>query len=89
MKSITINVTQLDIDGGVRYNSRACPIANAVRRVSIPRDIEPIHVDNSYMMIGKTGYTLSKAAKAFIIDFDSYKKVKPFRFRSKEMKKKW
>lgn len=79
----TINVTQDDIDHGVRGSSEFCPIARAIKREF------PVwtycSVGNSYLSIARSdderGWRLPAEAQRFILDFDTnFHKVHPFSF---------
>jgi hypothetical protein len=78
MKVVRINVTQADIDEGVRCDSFSCPIARAAQRVLglevsvTPRSIK----DHGTFLLGK----LPPRAAAFVHNFDLSNPVKPFAF---------
>jgi len=76
----TINVTQIEIDNGVRKNCRLCPIARAA--VFCLCDMSAyaglfLFVDRPE---GKLSATLPNEAIRFMSDFDAGLPVKPFSF---------
>lgn len=95
MRTITINVTQEDIDNGEVGNPKSCPVALAVKKV-VKADL--ILVDSIYLTLlwdskrflffRKAGAektrVLPEKAKRFIRNFDAFgnsdKYVKPFSF---------
>lgn len=89
-KSMTVHVTQEDIDKGVARDCHTCPIARAVARkaealfplrsagVSISSDVV-IFLERTEQ-VEWHAYTLSKAASEFIYEFDKGREVKPQKF---------
>ncbi len=72
-----VNVTERDIQKGMRYDNTACPVALAIRRTlpdaMILTDAEGVNVN------GKD-YLLPPAAVRFALDFDLGNPVKPVVF---------
>ena len=76
----TVKVTKRDIQRGERINSRKCPVALALRRLTT-RDIWV-----GISTIWERGFKrkevkLPKAAQVFIERFDDERAVKPFTFK--------
>lgn len=77
-----IEVTQDDIDKGIKCRHESCPIALAVKRqvenngVSVDRTRAIIYGDDDNPSI----FPLSKTCVKFIRDFDKSITVKPFKF---------
>ena len=75
---VTVDVTQADIDAGVKRKCDQCPIARAVRRV-VGADKEvtvnpvSIYIDGGY-------WRTPLEASNFISDFDNGHPVVPFSF---------
>lgn len=75
-----IEVTQEDIDGGIKCSGLDCPVARAIRRV------HPIHgavVSCGLYWVPGTGgkrIRLPDSALRFYRDFDTDQKVEPFSF---------
>lgn len=78
---IKINVTQKDIDEGVRYNCLKCPIARAMRRHKQLKD--SVVTGGCYKLIGHAYefHALPLRVQNFVFLFDAQKPVKPFTFR--------
>lgn len=74
---IKVRVTQADIDTGVRISSSACPVAKAIRRVTMDNDWKAgkwlIHTEMSCV-------TPPVSVRDFIERFDKGEKVEPFVF---------
>lgn len=78
-QTITVNVTQEDIDEGQRHQCRRCPIALAASMViPVAGVTDDIYVDAENDDI--TFYELPEEAKKFIERFDANAKVEPFQF---------
>ena len=79
-ETVTINVTEEDIQAGIVFDPCNCPVARALRR-AFRRKI--VSAGEGLLTIGKRGkiswYTPS-AVRAFISDFDAGSTVKPFKF---------
>ncbi len=77
-----INVTQEDIDNGLRTSSCKCPIARAAKReFGLPALISPsfsLFLLKDYENIL---FSLPSSARDFINDFDGERPVKPFSFQ--------
>jgi len=89
---LMVNVTQEDIDNGVRGSSSHCPIALAMKRqlhktkVSVCEDYN--EDTNEGEIVAYRGnwdkeWKASKAVMKFVKAFDNDKQVKPHRFRLK------
>lgn len=83
-KTITINVTADDIKKGFKGSCCSCPIALAAGRVLKHTQIVVPggHITVWQKQFIYKTYSLTKKAKKFILDFDSGKNVKPFKFRT-------
>ena len=82
-----IEVTQEDIEKGIRMSSLSCPIALALRRTT-GRDLRVGHLhirDGENFSNGVIAHSTWSMQK-FIDHFDSGEPVKPFRFRFTEIK---
>lgn len=90
-KIIEVNVTQEDIDRGVRYNCTYCPIAKAMYRLvafDLTSNDNYLTIDNCVRLIEARGYgSLSKyiiklptIAHRFIAAFDLGYACEPFKF---------
>lgn len=80
--NVTIEVTQDDIDHGEINHCTECPIARAANRAGL---YLPIITDNCISIYIKTDNTrkcidLPLEAKVFVLKFDHYTKVEPFKF---------
>ena len=73
-----IDVTEEDIQEGVKCDCDACPIARAVRRATGDQTLSVMGygVYRGAMLIGR----FPKKATDFVISFDSDDSVKPFSF---------
>jgi hypothetical protein len=86
-KTMTIHVTQHDIDNGVRREGRHCPIALAVeRRTKSDGTLEPIVLTDGQTteitdVRGYAQYLGPHEAIDFVADFDDHGNVEPFSFR--------
>ena len=79
--TVTINVTQRDIDRGRDCHCTECPIALAAKRKFRSRSVEVF--DDFIRIGGDFGYKLPVEARIFVSAFDFDRKspnVKPFRF---------
>lgn len=75
-----IEVTQQDIDKGIRGNSCACPVAWAIRSAIGDGDIE-IRVGEDLITVGNAQVPVPKIAYRFIRAFDyGLYSVEPFTF---------
>ena len=86
---LNVDVTQADIDGGVRNSCTQCPIATAARRATgVPR--------LNFVYVYRTGidiwngprrshqFILPSIALGFMARFDRGKPVEPFSFQVEE-----
>lgn len=80
-KTKRIRVTQKDIDAGVVYNTYKCPIAIAVGRAFDTQSVCARLVD---LQVQERHFDTPDTVRAFILDFDGCKPVKPFSFTLKE-----
>lgn len=71
-----IDVTQYDIDNGIRCDSKLCPVAIALRRTT-GRICE---AGASLLWIGNYGCDQPDDVKNFINNFDGGRAVEPFSF---------
>jgi lysophospholipid acyltransferase (LPLAT)-like uncharacterized protein len=83
-----IQVTQKDIDKGLKSTCYYCPVALAFKRKiksEIPCGVA-VNAKNIHHFHGKSWdrYNLPKEAKKFIQRFDNDKPVKPFSFEIKK-----
>lgn len=76
-----INITQGDIDVGVRNEPSLCAIAQAIIR-TVPVGV-PVHVGRETIDVGNKIYKVSKKAHTFIQTFDFGRKetLKPTKMR--------
>lgn len=83
-KSMIINVTQEDIENGIRHSCFSCPIALAVKRetgCNCSVESANFHLKARIFMMGSyEAYFPGKEAEDFINNFDGGKPVKPFSF---------
>jgi hypothetical protein len=84
-----VNVTAKHIKRGKRGNPSSCPIAQALQDTEM---FSSVRVYNTVARVIKDGYNnmssmLPKKAQQFIHDFDTKKKVKPFRFNAPGLKR--
>lgn len=85
MKTITINVTQRDIDKGLKKCPERCPIAISVRR-RVRRDAD-VTVGNYAVVVSRDGhassfYNMPREARDFVVRFDSKRwRTKPMKFQ--------
>ena len=79
---MVINVTQEDIEIGIKKSSSRCPIARALMRIfpgnKVRVGFEDILIYNSYGLVNR--YKSTKNMKRFMNSFDHGKPVKPSRF---------
>jgi hypothetical protein len=82
---ITVNVTQRDIERGIRSKCSDCPVALAVKRALGKRVKVFSGVSTSYLYLdhNKKPFPLPASAVEFIDRFDSGHKVEPFTFKLK------
>lgn len=79
MSKVFIEVTQSDIDGGVKGCNFQCPIACAVRRKCVA--VSDVMVDrDSIWLAGSDESSVSHDQSSFIKDFDNERPVHPFTF---------
>jgi len=88
MKTLTVEVTQHDIDMGHQCSSGYCPIANALDRVAVPagcfftvgtRSASLKRLDRDGPLTLEDAM-LPKHAREFVTEFDRYKSGTPFTF---------
>lgn len=84
--NVTIEVTQEDIDRGIRESCTCCPIANAMKRILKPDDVRVRNKETwtSYRYVELTHLLPNEAAK-FIRYFDNGETVHPFTFELEEV----
>ena len=83
MKTITIHVTQEDIDKG-QVGTRLCPIARALSRECSDANDVVVGVEHALISLRGGGYrrlALGKRASGFIYSFDHHDRVVPTTFR--------
>lgn len=73
-----IQVTQEDIDNGVRASCKFCPVASAIRRAFNNKAV--VRTYNLDVSINDKLILLPLEAVDFILLFDAEVKVKPFEF---------
>lgn len=78
MRTLTINVTQEDIDKGIKESCFSCPVAKALRRVM--SNSTYIRVGNPTVTVGSCTTQLPIVASHFISKFDIDQPVSPFTF---------
>jgi len=90
---VDLEVTQENIDNGIRYSIDRCPIGLAVRKIlNLPEYGQPglEIIDNFISVVSFSGMFTSKIlavadvpkeVESFIDDFDSEKPVFPFKFQ--------
>lgn len=93
LQEITISVTEKDIVGATRYSPCNCPIAISIRRRIPILDSVFVHTDKIILKsFRKISYVeqLNTPEKAyqFMLSFDSYKDVRPIRFKI-TVRKEW
>ena len=87
---LRIEVTQEDIDGGMRRSCGGCPIALAVRRALGPSHAAYVSAGAIDVFAGPpqkhlASYDLPNAAYTFVLDFDNRLYVQPFRFTARRI----
>jgi len=75
-----IEVTQKDIDNGIRCDIGNCPIALAMTR----RFNKRVTIGQSYTLCNDKVVSLPFDARTFILEFDDGKIVQPFTFNIRE-----
>ena len=78
-----VKVTRRDIKNGHLKDEKSCPIALALRRLSF----KGCKVDGYDWSFGNAEAKLPKSARNFVEAFDNGKPVKPFSFRTRNLKK--
>ncbi len=79
-KKVRINVTQRDIERGIRFTSYTCPIARAARRHP---ELKGCAVSPDSLAFDNSGWVwtpLPEKACEFVDSFDGGRPVKPFSF---------
>lgn len=71
-----INVTQRDIEKGLREDPNSCPVARAIKR----RGFEDVSVKTQVIWIGCRKYNPPEIVEDFIERFDKGDTVQPFKF---------
>jgi hypothetical protein len=86
-----INVTQENIDKGVRHDIALCPVALAAQDVFQIAVVVGYHtiVDDSNEAYDCLDYDNARKVEKFIRDFDNRKPVKPFSFEVKKQHAEW
>ena len=74
---LNINVTQNDINKGVKKSCTSCPIARAIKRLKV---VDTVYVYPFTAYINEQHRGLPVEAWQFIQDFDGGREVKPFKF---------
>jgi hypothetical protein len=79
---VTVEVTQRDIDAGCRNSASACPIANAIHRVTREphSKVRRVKVQFPSYLSSPCDSRLPEEACAFIHNFDTGFPVFPFSF---------
>jgi hypothetical protein len=77
-----IQVSPDNIRKGKRCDSSLCPVALAVRE-QFPNKMVTVGLQ---ILIGCTGYRLTKRVRKIVADYDSLQDMKPFKFRLMEHK---
>lgn len=78
MRTVTIDVTQEDIDAGSPNRCRSCPVARAVHRATGKPHI--VVTRNEILLSGWGRFPLPAIAAEFISEFDAGRPVSPFSF---------
>jgi hypothetical protein len=82
MKTITVNVTQKNIDEGKHHQCQFCPIAKALQDKGYPlAQVRTYYID-LYGPVTKMDQVLdtTKEIRSFITKFDNSEAVQPFTF---------
>jgi len=79
-ETIKVDITQFDIDDGVREDEHHCPISVAIRRTLKPFlvDVSGDVVDLQYGDGRYENWTLSEEGRMFVARFDDGLPVAPF-----------
>ena len=77
MRTVRVDVTQEDIDKGLRGNAFSCPIARAIDRLAV---CDCVEVGDDEIYLDAQGVPMSHEALCFVSDFDSGNMVEPFHF---------
>lgn len=77
-KLLRINITQDDVDAGVRCNHRLDPVGIAIRRKH--PDVDQVSVAPGYTHIDGIRFRNPPELSQWIIEFDCGRKVKPQTF---------
>jgi hypothetical protein len=82
MKTVAINVTQNDINKGVKKSCNLCPIARAIKRILKKKHGVNVYPHYAEIIINGTEKRIkfSAAPRDFIRNFDQENVVKPFEF---------
>ena len=80
MEKLKVEVTQDDIDRGVRHEPSECAIARAVGRAAMSDGRINVGVSWVYCDAYLSWANLPKTARTFVERFDSGDDVKPFSF---------
>ena len=80
-RRILIEVTQEDINAGIRAATKACPVAFALQRATQDKDAS-VGAFGIYVILDQKKFTadLPLVVRKFIRDFDYGYEVKPFSF---------
>lgn len=78
MQKLEVQVTQEDITRGRRCNAGDCPIARAIRRITLEQDV---FVVAYAAYVGGERYSLPTEAIKFVWDFDMDHPVDPLKFK--------
>jgi hypothetical protein len=80
VEKVEIEVTQADIDHGVRDSCESCPIALALNRACPGRGPATVDTDSFYFDWFSEVYMLTREAQKFIKKFDDGDPVGPISF---------
>lgn len=84
---VKIEVTKKDIKHGRKGQARFCPVARAMKRLTLHKKVWVGGASVSYRVRGSMqGAKLPRAARAFIERFDRGQTVKPFSFSVRVLK---
>lgn len=86
LKGLTVTVTKLDIQRGVRGDACKCAVARAVRRAAKLPKVVFVGIAGELTIISESGrvnaiYCLPKPAHRFINNVDSGNPVRPLKFK--------
>jgi hypothetical protein len=80
-KTLTVHVTQGDIDAGIKVNATSCPVARALRRQFAWASVGPSTLKVADIAPSPhVRYKLPEEGTAFILAFDTGEDVSPISF---------